>query len=252
MRKILSLLMMMVFSVAMFAATETTVYYTASSDVIGKYTVKLNTNQQTNPDVWKTYVMTKTDLSYNGDPVYSASFSDLWDGVDKMQFQLYDGDTWKSQDQPISSWASASTYNGKMYVHATGKWEDAPSGAVSNVTLYFVNAEDWDGEIIEDSDRFDFGMGDGLLKVYDVGPMDRRAKIFVKYTAGYDSTAIPLVKEIACNSVVRALTSSYGVTSETAGGVSISYSSTWSGRGSGALTDDTRETLGAYKVKGVY
>lgn len=115
-----------------------------------------------------------------------------------------------------------------------------------------ADAEDWDGEIIEDSDRFDFGMGDGLLKVYDVGPMDRRAKIFVKYTAGYDNTAIPLVKEIACNSVTRALTSSYGVTSETAGGVSISYSSTWSGRGSGALTDDTRETLGAYKVKGVY
>lgn len=115
-----------------------------------------------------------------------------------------------------------------------------------------ADADDWDGEIIEDSDRFDFGMGDGLLKVYDVGLLDRRAKIFVKYTAGFDNTAIPLVKEIACNSVARALTSSYGVTSETAGGVSISYSSTWSGRGSGALTDDTRETLGAYKVKGVY
>lgn len=115
-----------------------------------------------------------------------------------------------------------------------------------------ADADDWDGEIIEDSDRFDFGMGDGLLKVYDVGLLDRRAKIFVKYTAGYNNTAIPLVKEIACNSVARALTSSYGVTSETAGGVSISYSSTWSGRGSGALTDDTRETLGAYKVKGVY
>ena len=115
-----------------------------------------------------------------------------------------------------------------------------------------ADAGDWDGEIIEDADRFDYGMGDGLLKVYDVGPMDRRAKIFVKYTAGYNNTAIPLVKEIACNSVARALTSSYGVTSETAGGVSISYSSTWSGRGSGALTDDTRETLEAYKVKGVY
>lgn len=115
-----------------------------------------------------------------------------------------------------------------------------------------ADADDWDGEIIEDADRFEFGMGDGLLKVYDVGPMDRRAKIFVKYTAGFADTMIPLIKEIACNSVARALTSSYGVTSETAGGVSISYSSTWSGRGSGALTDDTRETLEAYKVKGVY
>lgn len=133
-----------------------------------------------------------------------------------------------------------------------------PATFVTEIKKVVLNAkwnadtEDWDGEIIEDSDRFDFGMGDGLLKVYDVGLLDRRAKIFVKYTAGFSNTAIPLVKEIACNSVARALTSSYGVTSETAGGVSISYSSTWSGRGSGALTDDTRETLGAYKVKGVY
>ena len=145
MRKFISFLMMAVFSAGLFAATETTVYYTASTDVIKTYSVKLNTNQQTNPDVWKTYVMTKTELTYNGDPVYSASFTDLWDGVDKMQFQLYDGDTWKAQDQPISSWKSASEYNGKMYVHATGKWEDAPSGAVASVTLYFVNAEDWNG-----------------------------------------------------------------------------------------------------------
>ena len=133
-----------------------------------------------------------------------------------------------------------------------------PATFVTEVKKVVLNAkwndeaEDWDGEIIEDADRLDYGMGEGLLKVYDVSPMDRRAKIFVKYTAGFPSTAIPLVKEIAANSVARAMTSSYGVASEAAGGVSISYSSTWSGKGSGALMDDTRETLGAYKVKGVY
>ena len=142
MRKILSLLMMVVFSVAMFAATETTVYYTASSDVIGTYTLKLNTHQQTTPEnKWETYVMKKTDLSYNGDPVYSASFTDLWDGVQTMQFQLYDGDTWKSQDEPITSWTSASTYNGKMYVHSTGKWEAVPEpGQLNAVSV----ATTWD------------------------------------------------------------------------------------------------------------
>lgn len=133
-----------------------------------------------------------------------------------------------------------------------------PATFVTDVKKVVLNAKwnedagDWDGEIIEDSDRFDFGMGDGLLKIYDVGVPDRRAKIFIKYTAGFPNTAIPLVKEIAANSVARALTTSYGVTSETAGGVSVSYSSAWSGKGSGALMDDTRETLGLYKVKGVY
>lgn len=111
---------------------------------------------------------------------------------------------------------------------------------------------DWKGEIITDSERFEIGMGEGLLKVYDVGYQDRHSRIFIKYTAGLSSDAIPLVKEIAANRVTRALTDTYGVNSETAGGVSISYASGWSGKGSAALTDDTREILEAYKVKGVY
>jgi hypothetical protein len=113
------------------------------------------------------------------------------------------------------------------------------------------DAEDWDGEIITDEDRIDFGMGDGLVRVFDVAPQDRRSKIFIKYTAGYADTAIPLVKEIAANRVTRALTDSYGVNSETAGGVSISYASTAS-RGSTGLSDDTREVLSTYKVRGVF
>lgn len=114
------------------------------------------------------------------------------------------------------------------------------------------DAEDWSGEVITDSDRIEIGMGDGLLKVYDVGFQDKRSRIFIKYTAGLPNNAIPLIKELAANRVTRALTDTYGVNSETAGGVSISYNSTWSGKGATALTDDTREILEAYRVKGVY
>ena len=111
--------------------------------------------------------------------------------------------------------------------------------------------DDWDGEIIEDGERIDFGMGEGLLRIYDVGTLDRRARVFVKYTAGFASTP-PNIKEIAANSVTRALTNPYGVASEAAGGVSVSYNSTWSGKGSTALANDSRETLDVYKVKGVF
>ena len=122
MRKIISLLVAALFCATMFAATETTVYYTAPAATIGTYTVKLNTNQQTNPDAWFTYTMNKIEQTYNGDPIYSATFTDLWDGVAQMQIQLYNGNDWVSELQPISSWTSVAAYNGKMYVHETGKW----------------------------------------------------------------------------------------------------------------------------------
>ena len=113
------------------------------------------------------------------------------------------------------------------------------------------DAEDWKGEVITDPDRFD--IQGGLLKVYDVGCLDRRAKIFVKYQAGLPGTNIAVIKELTANKVTHAVTNAYGITSEAAGGVSVTYNSAWSGRSSStALADDTREVLDAYKVKGVY
>jgi len=128
--------------------------------------------------------------------------------------------------------------------------------AVSKIVLdakWNADEDDWDGEIITDPDRFDFGTANGLLRVFDVGPRDRRSKIFIRYTAGLPDGAIPSIKELTANLITHAIASPYGVSSEAAGGVSISYSSTWAGRaGSTALTNDTREVLDAYKVKGVY
>lgn len=126
---------------------------------------------------------------------------------------------------------------------------------ISKVILNAVWDEDnatWLGEVIEDQSRFDNGMGSGLLKVYDVGPLDRRSKIFVKYTAGFPETAIPIIKELTANGVTHALTNTYGVNSEAAGGVSVSYNTSWTGKGSTALANDTREALEPYRVKGVF
>ena len=130
-----------------------------------------------------------------------------------------------------------------------------PATYVSSIEKIIVNAvwnadkNDWDGDELTD---YDIGMGTGLLRIYDVGARDRRSKIFVRFTAGLPADLIPLVKEIASAAVSRALTNTYGVNSEAAGGVSISYNANWSGKGSSAITNDTREALDAYKVKGVY
>ena len=133
-----------------------------------------------------------------------------------------------------------------------------PATFVTEISKVVLNAVwnsdtgDWEGDEIEDGSRFDNGMGSGLLKVYDVGYLDRHSKLFVKYTAGFSDTAIPIIKELAANGVTHALTNTYGVNSEAAGGVSVSYNSSWSGKGSTVLANDAREALEPYKVKGVF
>ena len=112
-------------SIGMFAeGTATTVYYTAGADVIGTYSVKLNVHMGCNGgDDWKQYDMVKTDKKYGEDTIYKAEFTDYWNGLCALQFQLYDGSTWKSQAEVFNgSWFSESAYNGKMYVHSLGEW----------------------------------------------------------------------------------------------------------------------------------
>lgn len=101
------------------AATETTVYYAVPSDVVGGYTVKLNVNRAGDADDWESYNMTKTDKTFLTYDIYSCEFTDKWDGLGCIQFQLYDGETWKSQEQPFGEkvWTSPSVYNGKMWVY---------------------------------------------------------------------------------------------------------------------------------------
>ena len=95
------------------AATDTTLYYAVETT----YTVKCNVNRKGDGDDWMTYNMTKTDDKFGGVPVYTVNFTDLYDGLGCIQFQLYDGDNWHSQEQAFGpkEWKSASVYNGKIW-----------------------------------------------------------------------------------------------------------------------------------------
>lgn len=105
----------------------------------------------------------------------------------------------------------------------------------------------------EETEDFDIGMGDGLVRIYDVGTRDRKSNIFIKYSAGLPTEEIDVIKELTAHRVVHAVSSSYGVMSESVGGVSVTYNASWAGNTrSTALPDDNREILETYKVKGVF
>ena len=126
------------------ASTETILYYAISSATVGTYNVKLNVNFKGDGDDWHAYAMTKTYDTYNGDDVYICTFTDAYDGLGAIQFQLYDGDAWKSQDQVFGDrdWHSASTYNGKLWVHGGSDWVTYTPGLETYIPMstdFFTN-----------------------------------------------------------------------------------------------------------------
>ena len=124
------------------AATETTVYYAVPSDVVGTYNVKLNVNFKGDGDDWHQFVMVRDGYKTQDEKLlYKCSYTDAYDGVGVMQFQLYNGSSFVSQQQPIGTWTSVSEYNGKVYVHNTGWAEYNPEETYYTVSRYKVLTE---------------------------------------------------------------------------------------------------------------
>lgn len=95
----------------------------------------------------------------------------------------------------------------------------------------------------------------GLIKVYDAlfSRIREYSTIEIEYTAGLSSELTEAVKELAAHRITHALASSAGIQSETAGGVSITYSANWTNSArSTALADDNKEVLEPYRVQGVF
>ena len=95
----------------------------------------------------------------------------------------------------------------------------------------------------------------GILRVFDVDFSCTRnfTEIKVNYTAGLPDSMTGAIKDVAAAQITHEVAQSYGVTSESSGGVSITYNSSWAQGGqAGALSDYAKEILSPYKVQGVY
>lgn len=128
-----------------------------------------------------------------------------------------------------------------------------PSTYVTEVTSVLLNAKKEEGQWTGD-ETTDFDVEkSGILRIYDADCIDRRSKIRIVFKSGIDAAQMDILKELTAHRVTHAVSSSYGVMSEAAGGVSVSYNATWAGNTrSTALPDDNKEVLNAYRVKGVF
>ena len=120
-----------------------------------------------------------------------------------------------------------------------------PAKFVSAVTSVTIN------EVTYDHFRFETN---GILRVYDVPcNLQRYTPVVIEYTAGLTDAMMAGIKELIAHRVTHAEASSNGITSEAAGGVSVTYNVNWvnSARAT-ALPDDNKEVLQPFRVQGVF
>jgi len=202
-------LMMVVSSFSVLAATtnvektgktNTTVYLVPASqsdfssylnssktDVSPTYTVKLNINRQGDAQNWAQYDMTKTGTTMNGKVVYKCNFTDLYDGLGALQFQIYKDGGYQVQVEPISSWTSASTYNNKVYDN--GSWQTySPDSSNDGHDLYlfgdYAKNNCWSSP--NKGAKFEYSNGKYVLTNITFKPVDDSNK--AAYFRFYDET----------------------------------------------------------------
>lgn len=90
----------------------------------------------------------------------------------------------------------------------------------------------------------------GLLTVYDVAISNRRDLVEVEYTAGVTSAS--QLKDLVAQMVTLSIAKSPGVTSEAAGGVSITYNSAWTNGSFDAIMNNNAGMLTPYRLEGVF
>lgn len=121
-----------------------------------------------------------------------------------------------------------------------------PFKYISNVSKVLFNATKEDDIWTGDEYEYSFAYN-GELTVYDANIDSRKSTIVIIATVGLSLTDD--IKSIICNKVAHVLSGTYGVQSESAGGLSISYSSSFvNGAKANAFMTDDKEILNAYKV----
>lgn len=145
----------------------------------------------------------------------------------------------------------ATVFNGAVKIVHGGVLIQLPAKYVSEVESITIG----EAEYTEDTDQAHFVVEpNGIVRVFGIDfGLQPYTKICVKYVAGVPEGLMDGLKELVAHRVTHALASSAGIQSETAGGVSITYSANWTNSArSTALADDNKEVIEPYRIQGVF
>jgi hypothetical protein len=120
-----------------------------------------------------------------------------------------------------------------------------PATFVTSVTAVRIGGETYNNFVIETN---------GILRIFGISEyFEPYTTLEVEYIAGLSDALVANLQELVAHRVTHALASSAGIQSETAGGVSITYSAVWTNTArSTALPSDNKEVLAPYRLMGVF
>lgn len=136
-------------------------------------------------------------------------------------------------------------------LHIYNKFSDViiqlPYKFIENIDNVYVNAyKEEDGSWKGDEYEFSFKY-DGSLTLYDACVDSRKSSIVVIADVGIND--LDALKSIIVSKTSQVLNGTYGIQSETAGGVSISYNSSYiTGAKANSFMTDDKELLNSYKI----
>ena len=129
MKKLLTFLMLIVTALTFIslgnktvdANTNVQLYCLISTEKLAGRTLKANVCQSKHDNKWDNAVMQDTGKTFGGKKIFMASLMELHGGFDVIQFQIYEGSTWKEQEE-IKSWITVSDIEGNMYDYEERAW----------------------------------------------------------------------------------------------------------------------------------
>lgn len=112
---------------------------------------------------------------------------------------------------------------------------------VDNITV--------DGNVVEKY----YIESNGVLHIANVGIVSDWSEIVIDYQAGLSDAMAEAIKELMAHHVTHSLSNSYGIQSESSGGVSVTYSAAWiQNVMSSKLSDSDKEILAPYRLEGMF
>lgn len=119
-----------------------------------------------------------------------------------------------------------------------------PARLVGEVESVSINGED-------PTDDWWFE-SNGLLRVFDTRLTSKRDFISVAYKAGMSGSLKKAIQDLVVQMVTLNLAKSYGVTSEAAGGVSVTYNGSWTNGTFDGVIANNAGLLAPYRLEGVF
>lgn len=91
-------------------------YFDGDGKIKSDCTLKANYNKKGDGESWASAEMTlDTNGTYSNKAIYKCDLQEDYGGLGRLQFQIYQGNTFKTQHEVISSWTTDDNFSGKLY-----------------------------------------------------------------------------------------------------------------------------------------